>query len=286
MKRQMSVLAITVFTLVLVLTLSTPAQAVSCAGVTAWAPNIQLTAGELVTFGGQEFKTIQSHTTLTGWEPPNVPALFSLVGTCSAGGTSTPTPTATATATATTKPTATATPTATVKPTATPTATAVPTSTPAGGCNPPWNSTTAYHAGDKVSLNGINYTAAFFSQNQSPATNNGPAGSGQPWMSNGPCGGVSPTPTATPTPTSTVKPTVTPTGSATPTGGGGGTTVTCTAPQWDSTTAFSGGAQVQFDGFLWQAKFFQQGTSNTPTVDENGGWEIIGICGQIPEIGR
>ncbi len=56
-----------------------------------------------------------------------------------------------------------------------------------GSCFPGWSAATTYHGGDQVSLGGINYTAAFFSQNQSPATNNGPAGSGQPWVSNGPC---------------------------------------------------------------------------------------------------
>jgi len=53
----------------------------------------------------------------------------------------------------------------------------------------------------QASLNGINYTAAFWNQNQSPATNNGPAGSGQPWASNGSCVTPKPTPTPTPGPT-------------------------------------------------------------------------------------
>src|ERR671913_2375271 len=56
-------------------------------------------------------------------------------------------------------------------------------------CNPTWVSTTAYTGGMKVSLNGINYTANFWTQGQTPATNNGGAGSGQPWTSNGPCSG-------------------------------------------------------------------------------------------------
>ena len=56
-------------------------------------------------------------------------------------------------------------------------------------CNPAWNSTTAYTGGMKVSLNGINYTANFWTQGQNPATNNGGAGSGQPWTSNGSCSG-------------------------------------------------------------------------------------------------
>ncbi len=43
-------------------------------------------------------------------------------------------------------------------------------------CNATWVSTSVYTAGMKVSLNGINYTANFWTQNQSPATNNGGAG--------------------------------------------------------------------------------------------------------------
>lgn len=56
-----------------------------------------------------------------------------------------------------------------------------------GTCFPTWSAATTYHAGDQVSLSGINYKANFFSQNQSPATNSGPAGSGQPWISLGAC---------------------------------------------------------------------------------------------------
>ena len=62
---------------------SASAQAsVSCAGVTVWVPGIGVNVGELVTYNNQEFKALQAHTTETGWEPPNVPALFSLLGNC------------------------------------------------------------------------------------------------------------------------------------------------------------------------------------------------------------
>ncbi len=44
--------------------------------VPAWQPNTAYTAGTLVTFNGQEFKCLQSHTSQVGWEPPNVPALW------------------------------------------------------------------------------------------------------------------------------------------------------------------------------------------------------------------
>ena len=47
-------------------------------GGTAWAPNVHYTVGQVVTFGGRRYACVQSHTSLTGWEPPNVPALWRL----------------------------------------------------------------------------------------------------------------------------------------------------------------------------------------------------------------
>jgi GH18 family chitinase/chitodextrinase len=47
-------------------------------GVAAWAANTYYAAGTLVTYGGKTYKCLQSHTSLTGWEPPNVPALWQL----------------------------------------------------------------------------------------------------------------------------------------------------------------------------------------------------------------
>lgn len=149
-----------------------------------WAPNTAYAIGALVMYQGIEYKCIQAHTSEVGWEPPNVPALWTPV---SGGATPTPTPT----------------------PTSTPTPTATPTPTPpagGGGCAPAWVASQVYTAGNKASLNGINYTANFWTQNQSPATNNGGPGSGQPWTSNGSCAAPSPTPTPKPTPTPTPLP--------------------------------------------------------------------------------
>jgi chitinase len=42
----------------------------------AWAPNTAYTVGQLVSYAGRTYKCLQSHTSLTGWEPPNVPALW------------------------------------------------------------------------------------------------------------------------------------------------------------------------------------------------------------------
>jgi len=139
----------------LALSLAASAQAVNCTGVPAWAPNTSYVTGALVTYGNIEYKCIQGHTSATGWEPPNVPALWSSVGAC---GIPNPTPTPTPTM----KPTSTPTP--TKKPTATPTLspTATPTATPIASPNPcaaAWTPNTSYPAGSIVSYNGENYRA-------------------------------------------------------------------------------------------------------------------------------
>lgn len=42
----------------------------------AWAPYTAYTVNQLVTYNGVTYKVIQSHTSLPGWEPDKVPALF------------------------------------------------------------------------------------------------------------------------------------------------------------------------------------------------------------------
>ncbi len=98
----------------------------------AWAPNISYAVGDTVTYNGVVYKCLQAHTSLTGWEPPNVPALWQPIGTPTPGGgaTATRTPTRTNTpagATATRTPTRTNTPSG-----ATATRTPTRTNTPAG----------------------------------------------------------------------------------------------------------------------------------------------------------
>jgi chitinase len=87
----------------------------------AWQPNTAYSSGTLASYGGSTYRCLQSHTSLTGWEPPNAAALWQL----QAAGT--PTPTASPTRTATPRPGATPTPTPRV------TATPTPTSTPTPG---------------------------------------------------------------------------------------------------------------------------------------------------------
>ena len=119
-------------------------------------------------------------------------------------------------------------------------------------CAAAWNSTSVYTAGMTASLNGINYTANFWTQGQSPATNNGGPGSGQPWTSNGACSGS----------------------------GGGGGGGSC-APTWNSTSVYTAGMTASLNGVNYQANFWTQGQN--PSTN-NGGpgsgapWTIIGTC--------
>lgn len=41
-----------------------------------WRANTYYPIGATVTYGGSSYRCIQAHTSLTGWEPPNVPALW------------------------------------------------------------------------------------------------------------------------------------------------------------------------------------------------------------------
>ena len=45
-------------------------------GATAWAPYTAYTVGQVVTYQGKSYQCRQSHTSLPGWEPPNVLALW------------------------------------------------------------------------------------------------------------------------------------------------------------------------------------------------------------------
>lgn len=43
-----------------------------------WAANISYTVGQLRQYEGKLYRCVQAHTSQTGWEPPNVPALWSI----------------------------------------------------------------------------------------------------------------------------------------------------------------------------------------------------------------
>ncbi len=185
--------------LVSVLLFTTP---VSVNAAAAWAPYTAYKVGDIVTYSGTNYECLQAHTSLPGWEPSVVPALWKI-----ATGGPTPTPTRAATATPTRIATATPTRTVTVTPTPTRIATVTPTPTriatvtptPTGiGDYPTWNSTAVYISGNRVVYNGIIYEAKWWTQGEAP-----PGTSGV-WKTIGP---ANPTSTPSPTPTSIGTPT-------------------------------------------------------------------------------
>ncbi|GIM91422.1 chitinase [Paractinoplanes toevensis] len=76
----------------------------------------------------------------------------------------------------------------------------------AAACAPAWSSTQVYVGGNSASQSGHNYTAKWWTQNESPATH---SGQWDVWADNGVCGGT--TPTTPPTTPTTTPPTTSPT---------------------------------------------------------------------------
>ncbi|HKD80452.1 MAG TPA: fibronectin type III domain-containing protein [Candidatus Angelobacter sp.] len=226
----------------LLVSLLSPSASAQTACAPPWQIGISITTGEVLSFNGDNWQARQPEVqTVDGWQPPNVPALWTDLGACSSGGNAcsaapgAPTGLSSANVTSTSAmlswtavtPPANCTVTSyTVFENGTSIGSTTNTSFPVSGlsaattfsftvaatdsfatggqspslavttlpatggggtCFPAWSAATTYHGGDQVSLGGINFTAAFFSQNQSPAANNGPAGSGEPWISDGPC---------------------------------------------------------------------------------------------------
>ena len=202
--------------------LSSPAKAASG----AWAPNVAYAVNDMVTYNGCTYKVLQAHTSQIGWEPPNVPALFSLVScgtsvpaTSSPTRTSTTVPAATGTptytpiasrtstpgasatrtntaalSTSTLAPSATKTAAATtVYPSNTPTVGASPTASGTSGCVTPWSATATYVNGSTASDSGHNYKAGWWNQNDRPSTSTSGA-----WNDLGSCAAPTPGPTALP----------------------------------------------------------------------------------------
>src|SRR5262245_59951435 len=106
------------------LAISALALIAPCAASAAeWAPNTSYAVNAVVTYQGPSYRCLQAHTSLVGWEPPNVPALW----TPSSG---TPAPTSSPTRPTAAPTSSTATPTPRPGTTPRPTNTARPTNTP------------------------------------------------------------------------------------------------------------------------------------------------------------
>jgi len=55
---------------------TTPPVPTAPAGATSWQPGVTYQVGSEVTYDGVRYRCRQAHTALTGWEPPNTPALW------------------------------------------------------------------------------------------------------------------------------------------------------------------------------------------------------------------
>ncbi|WP_083189155.1 glycosyl hydrolase family 18 protein [Paenibacillus sp. KS1] len=73
MRKVKKVSAILFFVFILVFT----AVPLTAFAASPWAPNTAYKTGDLVTYGTDTYQCVQGHTSLVGWEPPNVPALWS-----------------------------------------------------------------------------------------------------------------------------------------------------------------------------------------------------------------
>ncbi|UXY16382.1 glycosyl hydrolase family 18 protein [Chitiniphilus purpureus] len=171
----------------------------------AWQEGSAYTAGTVVNYNGRDYKALVAHTAYAGanWNPASTPTLWQDLGPAN-GGSPTPTPVAPTPTPVTPTPNPT---TPTPNPT-TPTPNPV-TPTP-GTCYQAWSASGVYSGGARVTHNGVNYEAKWWTQGDNPAQ----SGDWGVWKNLGNCSGnpVTPTPTpVTPTPTPVTPTPVTPT---------------------------------------------------------------------------
>ncbi|KAF0815205.1 Chitin-binding protein CbpD [Andreprevotia sp. IGB-42] len=203
--------------------------------------------------------------------------------------TTTPTtvPTTTPTVVPTTKPTTVPTVAPTVAPTIAPTAT--PTTAPGAGCNAAWSTTSTYNGGDKVSYNGRNYQAKWWTQGNIPSSN---SGDGKPWQDLGACGTtstsvptVAPTVAPTVTPVPTTKPTTAPTSAPTAVPTTAPTAIPTAAPgtcavAWAEGNTYAVGVKVSYNGINYQAQVAHTayvGAGWNPAASTTL-WKSLGAC--------
>ncbi len=63
--------------LLLVIIMAFTTVPLTALGAAPWEPNTTYQTGDIVTYGTDTYQCVQGHTSLVGWEPPNVPALWS-----------------------------------------------------------------------------------------------------------------------------------------------------------------------------------------------------------------
>jgi len=120
-----------------------------------------------------------------------------------------------------------------------------PSRSPGGTCTAPaWSPTVAYVGGQQVSYLGHTWTAKWWTQGDIPGNN-----SQGVWTDNGACGSGGPT---------------------------GGTGNCAGLFAWNSTTAYTGGQSVMYNGHKWTAKWWTQG--DVPGANGQNVWTDNGAC--------
>src|SRR5262245_64358991 len=146
-----------------------------------------------------------------------------------------------------------------------------------GPCRGNWAEGNTYNVGDSVTYNGATYTClqahtAHVGANWNPASR--PAS----WRTGGSCtGGPAPTPTPpTPTPTPAPTPTPGPTPAPTPTPNPG--TGCNGVPTWNASAIYTGGMRASVNGFIYEAKWWNQNQNPETNSGGDGPWRPIGPC--------
>ncbi|KAF0811561.1 Chitinase D [Andreprevotia sp. IGB-42] len=236
----------------------------------AWQEGNTYTAGSVVSYNGHDYKALVTHTAYVGanWNPSATPTLWQDQGPVLPPPTSTPTPSPT--------------PYVTITPTPTPVACTFNSPQWSVGQNYPVNScvTTRYGSSFETCTHIYAATVAHLS-----TSSNGPgtaswiqqdSGAGLcvmiPFYTPTPVVTVTPSPTPTPTSTPTPTITVTPTpGVITPVPG-------LCAADWNTGTAYTGGANVAYNGRNYQAKWWTQGNIPSANVGDGRPWNDLGAC--------
>ncbi|MEU4238123.1 glycosyl hydrolase family 18 protein [Actinoplanes sp. NPDC026619] len=131
------------------------------------------------------------------------------------------------------------------------------TASAATACAPAWSATQVYVDGNSASQNGHNYSAKWWTQNESPATH---SGQWDVWADSGVCGGTT-TPTTAPTTAPTTPPTTAP------------TTPPTTPP---TSSPVSGIPKHALIGYLHAS--FANGSGYLRMADVPADWDIINLA--------
>lgn len=240
------------------------------AAAPAWQEGATYVAGSSVSYAGHDYQALVTHTAFVGagWTPSASPTLWRDLGP-SSGAVATPAPSVAPTIAPTTVPSPKPTVIPSAAPTQAPTATPSATSPATGNCLAAWQSGIAYTAGQRVSYQGVNYEAKWWS-NTAPTNDQWGA-----WKNLGRCDGATPTPQASATPTAipsaspspTAKPSATPT--ITPTVSPSPTPVVTPTPSPSATPAIPS-TGLLFDDFSYST-ISQLGNNGWSLRSWNGG---------------